>query len=101
MFLTSFSLVAAVRFGRVPKREKAKILAAMQSVNQKYQERAFLSELDDDSKLVHIIVQAHMEACDFTWAKVGSMLQTARNSPSYSHATGGYVSAQLSMERFV
>ena len=92
VLLTSFSPLPAVRFGRVPKREKAKILAAMQSVNQKYQERAFLSELEDDNKLVHIIVQAHMDACDFTWAKVGSMLQTARSSPAYCHTTGGYVS---------
>ncbi|KAF0303287.1 Nuclear hormone receptor E75 [Amphibalanus amphitrite] len=80
----------AVRFGRVPKREKAKILAAMQSVNQKYQERAFLSELEDDSKLIRMIVQAHMDACDFTWDKVASTLQTARSAPNYCHTTNGY-----------
>ena len=94
VYLTAFSLFSAVRFGRVPKREKAKILAAMQSVNQKYQERAFLSELEDDGKLIRIIVQAHMDACDFTWDKVASTLQTARSAPNYCHTTNGYVSTE-------
>lgn len=74
----------AVRFGRVPKREKAKILAAMQSVNQKQQERAVLAELDDERRLMHRVVQAHLDRCEFTWDKVAPLLQAARHSPSYA-----------------
>jgi len=40
----------AVRFGRVPKREKAKILAAMQSSRMKTQESKVMGELNDDAK---------------------------------------------------
>ncbi|XP_069980501.1 nuclear hormone receptor E75 isoform X3 [Penaeus vannamei] len=74
----------AVRFGRVPKREKAKILAAMQSVNAKSQERAVLAELEDDTRVTAAIIRAHMDTCDFTRDKVAPMHQQARTHPSYT-----------------
>jgi nuclear receptor subfamily 1 group D protein 3 len=68
----------AVRFGRVPKREKAKILAAMQqSHNAKANERALSSELDDINKLTTTVVRAHMETCEFTKDKVNKCYQNA------------------------
>ncbi|KAK4294481.1 hypothetical protein Pmani_032897 [Petrolisthes manimaculis] len=73
-----------VRFGRVPKREKAKILAAMQSVNARSQEKAVLAELEDDSRVTSAIIRAHMDTCDFTRDKVAPMLQQARAHPSYT-----------------
>lgn len=74
----------AVRFGRVPKREKAKILAAMQSVNARSQEKAVLAELEDDQRVTGAIIRAHIDTCDFTRDKVQSMLQQARHNPSYT-----------------
>jgi hypothetical protein len=70
--------LSAVRFGRVPKREKAKILAAMQqSHNAKANERALSSELEDIHKLTSNIIRAHMDTCEFTKDKVQKCYQNA------------------------
>ncbi|XP_014276626.1 ecdysone-inducible protein E75 isoform X3 [Halyomorpha halys] len=75
----------AVRFGRVPKREKARILAAMQqSTNSKCQEKALAAELEDDSRLLRTVVKAHLETCDFTRDKVAPMILRAREQPSFT-----------------
>lgn len=77
--------VTAVRFGRVPKREKARILAAMQqSSNSKCQEKAAVAELEDDQRLVASVVRAHLETCDFTSDKVAPTLARAREQPNYT-----------------
>lgn len=74
-----------MRFGRVPKREKARILAAMQqSSNSKCQEKAAVAELEDDQRLVASVVRAHLETCDFTSDKVAPTLARAREQPNYT-----------------
>ncbi|KAL1494749.1 hypothetical protein ABEB36_010295 [Hypothenemus hampei] len=76
---------APVRFGRVPKREKARILAAMQqSSNSRTLEKAVAAELDDEQRLLATVVRAHIDTCDFTRDKVEPMLQRAREQPSYT-----------------
>nr|CAG4651681.1 EOG090X036X [Triops cancriformis] len=77
---------SAVRFGRVPKREKAKILAAMQSVNARSAERALSAELADDQQLMNAVIRAHVDTCDFTKDKVEPLLAAAQRHPDY--ATG-------------
>nr|XP_040238142.2 ecdysone-induced protein 75B, isoforms C/D isoform X1 [Anopheles coluzzii]XP_040238144.2 ecdysone-induced protein 75B, isoforms C/D isoform X1 [Anopheles coluzzii]XP_040238145.2 ecdysone-induced protein 75B, isoforms C/D isoform X1 [Anopheles coluzzii]XP_040238146.2 ecdysone-induced protein 75B, isoforms C/D isoform X1 [Anopheles coluzzii]XP_040238147.2 ecdysone-induced protein 75B, isoforms C/D isoform X1 [Anopheles coluzzii]XP_049464268.1 ecdysone-induced protein 75B, isoforms C/D isoform len=78
----------AVRFGRVPKREKARILAAMQqSTQNRGNQRALASELDDQPRLLASVLQAHIETCEFTREKVAAMRQRARDCPSYSMPT--------------
>jgi hypothetical protein len=80
----------AVRFGRVPKREKAKILAAMQQSNiAKSAENALARELEDLDKLTGTIVEAHLETCEFTRAKVERMFDVARRD------TGGKMACPL------
>ncbi|KAF8786742.1 nuclear hormone receptor E75-like isoform X2 [Argiope bruennichi] len=74
----------AVRFGRVPKREKAKILAAMQKVNASSQEKALGAELEDELRLLTTIVRAHEETCDYTKDKVIGLVEKARNQPVYT-----------------
>ncbi|KAK7083198.1 Nuclear hormone receptor e75 [Halocaridina rubra] len=75
----------AVRFGRVPKREKARILAAMQSVHARsHTEKTVLAELKDDTRVISAIIRAHMDTCEFTRDKVAPMLQQARAHPSYT-----------------
>ncbi|GFG34872.1 hypothetical protein Cfor_00090 [Coptotermes formosanus] len=75
----------AVRFGRVPKREKARILAAMQqSSNSRSQEKAVAAELEDEQRLLSTVVRAHLDTCDFTRDKVEPMLARARDQPSYT-----------------
>ncbi|KAG5868344.1 hypothetical protein JTB14_013826 [Gonioctena quinquepunctata] len=76
---------APVRFGRVPKREKARILAAMQqSSNSRSLEKAVAAELEDEQRLLETVVRAHIDTCDFTRDKVEPMLQRARDHPSYT-----------------
>lgn len=74
----------AVRFGRVPKREKAKILAAMQKVNASSQEKALAVELEDEMRLFDTVVRAHEETCDFTSDKVAPLLERAHAQPVYT-----------------
>lgn len=81
----SLSLALAVRFGRVPKREKARILAAMQqSSNSRSQEKAVAAELEDEQRLLSTVIRAHLDTCDFTRDKVEPMLARARDQPSYT-----------------
>lgn len=76
---------APVRFGRVPKREKARILAAMQqSSNSRSQEKAVAAELEDEQRLLSTVIRAHLDTCDFTRDKVEPMLARARDQPSYT-----------------
>ncbi|CAG0913615.1 unnamed protein product [Notodromas monacha] len=68
----------AVRFGRVPKREKAKILAAMQSVAWKSQEKAIDAALAaDDSSLMSTVTGAHRDTCPFTQDRLPTFLMRA------------------------
>ncbi|XP_008547997.1 nuclear hormone receptor E75 isoform X2 [Microplitis demolitor] len=75
----------AVRFGRVPKREKARILAAMQqSSHSRSQEKAVAAELEDEQRLLATVVRAHLDTCDFTRDKVTPVLARARETPNYT-----------------
>jgi len=78
----------AVRFGRVPKREKAKILAAMQSSRMKTQESKVMGELNDDAKIIDCIVRAHYDTCDYTRKKMEPFLQRAKANPKYISCSG-------------
>ncbi|XP_065350342.1 nuclear hormone receptor E75-like isoform X2 [Cloeon dipterum] len=78
----------AVRFGRVPKREKARILAAMQqSSSSRSHERAVAAELEDEGRLMTTVIRAHIETCDFTQDKIRPFLQNARENPSFCAPT--------------
>ena len=71
-------LSLAVRFGRVPKREKAKILAAMQQCHVvKNAERVLQVELDDLAALTRNIIAAHLGTCEFTREKVEKLYERA------------------------
>jgi nuclear receptor subfamily 1 group D member 3 len=81
----------------VPKREKARILAAMQqSTQNRGNQRALATELDDQPRLLASVLRAHMETCEFTREKVTQMRQRARDCPSYSMPT--LVSTQKTTE---
>lgn len=69
----------------MPKREKARILAAMQqSSNSRSQEKAVAAELEDEQRLLSTVIRAHLDTCDFTRDKVEPMLARARDQPSYT-----------------
>lgn len=92
--------VSAVRFGRVPKREKARILAAMQqSSHSRSQEKAVAAELEDEQRLLATVVRAHLDTCDFTRDKVAPVLARARETPNYTACPPTLVSKQHALQR--
>uniref|UniRef100_T1GSN3 Uncharacterized protein n=1 Tax=Megaselia scalaris TaxID=36166 RepID=T1GSN3_MEGSC len=58
-----------------------------QSTQNRGQQRALTTELDDEPRLIAAVLRAHMETCEFTKEKVASMRQRARECPSYSMPT--------------
>lgn len=83
----------------MPKREKARILAAMQqSSNSRTLERAVAAELEDEHRLLETVVRAHIDTCDFTRDKVEPMLQRAREHPSYTACPPTLVSYKFSID---
>ena len=85
---TSIILFSAVRFGRVPKREKAKILAAMQSSKAKSIESKVVAEMSDERRLIDTVVRAHYDTCDYTADKIGPFIQKAQNKQKLTQCTG-------------
>lgn len=77
----------------MPKREKARILAAMQqSSNTRSHEKAVAAELEDEQRLLITVISAHIDTCDFTKDKVKPMLVRAREHPSYTDCPASLVS---------
>jgi hypothetical protein len=99
--LILFLFVIAVRFGRVPKREKAKILAAMQSVNARLAERSLPAEFADEVQLMQSVVRAHMETCDFTREKVQILMADAHRQPNYTACPPTLVSLPIFHHRIL
>lgn len=58
-----------------------------QSTQNRGQQRALATELDDQPRLLNAVLRAHMETCEFTREKVQSMRQRARECPTYSSPT--------------
>merc|ERR1719278_797645 len=78
----------AVRFGRVPKREKAKINAAMESSRLKNMENRVMAELADDAKIIETVVRAHFDTCDYTEEKIKPFIAKAKAEQSYTQCSG-------------
>lgn len=87
-----YVLQTAVRFGRVPKREKAKILAAMQKVNANHHDKDIRLDLEDELKLINIVVSAHKDTCDYTKERIMPLIERARNNPIYAQCPSQSVS---------
>jgi len=78
----------AVRFGRVPKREKAKIYAAMQSSRMKTLESNVMKEMEDDRVIIDTIVSAHFDTCEYTADKIRPFIARAQAEESVATCTG-------------
>lgn len=77
----------------MPKREKARILAAMQqSSNSRTLEKQINAELEDEQRLIGAVIRAHVDTCDFTRDKIESKIARAREQPSYTAAPSALVS---------
>ena len=82
------SLFSAVRFGRVPKREKAKINAAMESSRLKNMENRVMAELADDAKIIETVVRAHFDTCDYTEEKIKPFIAKAKADKQFTQCSG-------------
>ena len=80
--------ISAVRFGRVPKREKAKINAAMHSSRMKNMETRVMAEMADDAKIIETVVRAHFDTCDYTAEKIKPFIAKAQAEQSYTQCSG-------------
>jgi len=78
----------AVRFGRVPKREKAKITAAMESSRLKNMENRVMTEMADDAKIIETVVRAHFDTCDYTAEKIKPFIAKAQSEKQFTQCTG-------------
>ena len=86
--LSLIILFSAVRFGRVPKREKAKINAAMESSRLKNMENRVMAELADDAKIIETVVRAHFDTCDYTEEKIKPFIAKAKEEKQFTQCTG-------------
>lgn len=77
----------------MPKREKAKILAAMHNKNQLNQENKLSEQLMDEQGMLSTIFAAHNETCDFTHAKMAPVFLKAEQNPIFAD----YPSQMVSM----
>lgn len=84
----NFVSISAVRFGRVPKREKAKITAAMESSRLKNMENRVMAEMLDDAKIIETIVRAHFDTCDYTADKIKPFIAKAHQDQQFTQCTG-------------
>ncbi|CAG0883526.1 unnamed protein product [Cyprideis torosa] len=55
----------------------------MQSVQSRSQEKTLSAELEDESRVLSSIIQAHFDTCEFTREKIAPLLQKARSEPVY------------------
>uniref|UniRef100_A0A5S6QDV3 Nuclear receptor domain-containing protein n=1 Tax=Trichuris muris TaxID=70415 RepID=A0A5S6QDV3_TRIMR len=69
----------AVRFGRVPKREKAKILAEMQRANAHSQATNLAAIVEDGKYMVASVVSAYLEAKVYFKSRSLPLMQTFRD----------------------
>ncbi|XP_076452428.1 uncharacterized protein LOC143288038 isoform X2 [Babylonia areolata] len=73
----------AVRFGRVPKKEKMRIIEQMQRVNSQSQSSALSSLLQDEQDVVHSVISAHQKTCELSLGRVAQMRSQALQLSSY------------------
>ncbi|XP_060074252.1 ecdysone-induced protein 75B, isoforms C/D-like [Ylistrum balloti] len=67
----------AVRFGRVPKKEKARIIEQMQKMNSQTPTHQLSGVLQNPLDLVQHVINAHRQTCAFTLDRVKTMRQAA------------------------
>ncbi|KAL8587714.1 hypothetical protein ACOMHN_020932 [Nucella lapillus] len=73
----------AVRFGRVPKKEKARIIEQMQKVNSQSQSNALSNLLQNEQDVVHSVIASHQMTCDLSLTRVSQMRDLALQMGNY------------------
>ncbi|KAK6166770.1 hypothetical protein SNE40_023392 [Patella caerulea] len=73
----------AVRFGRVPKKEKARIIEQMQKVSSQSTVTALISILQNEQDVLQSVFNAHRQTCDFSQFRVQQMRELAFQDNRY------------------
>ncbi|XP_064646032.1 uncharacterized protein LOC135499282 [Lineus longissimus] len=73
----------AVRFGRVPKKEKAKIMEQMQKVNLNSQFNYLSAILQNETNIIQQTIKAHVQTCEFTREKFERFQKKAWQKPVF------------------
>ncbi|XP_071103574.1 uncharacterized protein [Haliotis cracherodii] len=73
----------AVRFGRVPKKEKARIIEQMQKVNSQSQTIALSTILQNETDVIQAVVNSHQLTCEFTALRVHKMRENSLQTNEY------------------
>jgi len=79
----------AVRFGRVPKREKAKIMDAMQKSRMRTMETRVMTEMANEASIIDTVVRAHFDTCDYTADKIQPFINKAKSEQAFTHVAQG------------
>ncbi|CAD5110810.1 DgyrCDS174 [Dimorphilus gyrociliatus] len=74
----------AVRFGRVPKKEKAKIIEQMKKINNISQKNTIDFVLENENEIGSLIIKAHKEFCKFTKDRFQAFFTAAWREPRFA-----------------
>jgi hypothetical protein len=83
----------AVRFGRVPKKEKAKIMEQMQKVNLNSQFNYLNAILQNETNIIQQTIKAHVQTCEYTREKFERFQKKAWQKPVFVDCPAHRVSA--------
>lgn len=76
-------LFPAVRFGRVPKKEKARIIEQMQKKNLASQSSELNTLLANDCDVMQAVVASHNRTCDISQLQAHQMHELALHNQEY------------------
>lgn len=91
---TTFSLTA-VRFGRVPKKEKARIIEQMQKNTMHSQTSQMMTMFQNSRDLIQAIVTAHHHTCVFTHGNVRQMREDAIKNNNFVNCPAQMVKTSI------
>jgi nuclear receptor subfamily 1 group D protein 3 len=91
-----FLTLTAVRFGRVPKKEKARIIEQMQKNTIHSQTSQMMTMFQNSRDLIQAIVSAHHHTCVFTLSNVGQMREEAIKNNNFVNCPAHMVSKLFS-----
>lgn len=91
---TIFSLTA-VRFGRVPKKEKARIIEQMQKNTMHSQTSQMMTMFQNSRDLIQAIVTAHHHTCVFTHGNVRQMREDAIKNNNFVNCPAQMVTTSI------
>ena len=73
----------------MPKREKAKIMDAMQKSRMRTMETRVMTEMANEASIIDTVVRAHFDTCDYTADKIQPFINKAKAEQAFTHVAQG------------